>query len=167
MPSPADYEPASPRLASVKVRIERAARAADATRAPSPLLAVSKTFGADAVRGACARRSVRSARTTCRKAIAEDGRDRGSARREWHLIGPLQGNKATEAAARFAWVHTIDRAKIAQRLSAARPVDTPPLDVCIQVNISGEASKSGRRRRRGGGARARPWRRCHDCGCAG
>jgi PLP dependent protein len=62
---------------------------------------------------------------------------------EWHLIGPLQSNKAGEAAARFAWVHTIDRIRIAQRLAAARPEGLPPLAVCVQVNISGEASKSG------------------------
>ena len=62
---------------------------------------------------------------------------------EWHLIGPLQSNKAAIAAARFDWVHTVDRVRIAERLSAARPPDAPPLDVCVQVNISGEATKSG------------------------
>ncbi len=62
---------------------------------------------------------------------------------EWHLIGPLQSNKTKVAAERFAWVQTIDRAKIAERLSAVRPADLPPLNVCIQVNISGEASKNG------------------------
>jgi pyridoxal phosphate enzyme (YggS family) len=62
---------------------------------------------------------------------------------EWHLIGPLQSNKARDAAERFAWVHTIDRDKIALRLSQARPEGLPPLNVCVQVNISGEATKSG------------------------
>jgi hypothetical protein len=61
----------------------------------------------------------------------------------WHLIGPLQSNKTRIAAPRFAWVQTLDRVKIAERLSAARPVDAPPLEVCVQVNASGEASKSG------------------------
>jgi len=62
---------------------------------------------------------------------------------EWHFIGSLQSNKTRTAAERFAWVHSIDRLKIAQRLSAQRPPELPPLQVCLQVNISGEASKSG------------------------
>jgi pyridoxal phosphate enzyme (YggS family) len=62
---------------------------------------------------------------------------------EWHLIGPLQSNKTAQAAATFDWVETVDRAKIAQRLSAQRPPERGPLDVCIEVNVSAEASKSG------------------------
>ena len=62
---------------------------------------------------------------------------------EWHLIGPLQTNKTSAAAENFAWVHSIDREKIAARLSEARPGDAPPLSVCVQVNISGESTKSG------------------------
>ena len=61
----------------------------------------------------------------------------------WHLIGALQSNKTRDAAQQFDWVHCIDRLKIAQRLSAQRPPDRPPLQLCIQVNVSGEASKSG------------------------
>lgn len=61
----------------------------------------------------------------------------------WHFIGPVQSNKAKPVAERFAWVHTIDRLKIAERLSAARPLARAPLNVCIQVNISGEPAKSG------------------------
>jgi pyridoxal phosphate enzyme (YggS family) len=61
----------------------------------------------------------------------------------WHLIGPLQSNKTREVAARFDWVHSVDRAKLAERLSAQRPPELPPLQVCLQVNISGEDSKSG------------------------
>jgi pyridoxal phosphate enzyme (YggS family) len=61
----------------------------------------------------------------------------------WHLIGPLQSNKTREVAARFDWVHSVDRLKLAQRLSDQRPDDLPPLQVCLQVNISGEDSKSG------------------------
>jgi pyridoxal phosphate enzyme (YggS family) len=60
----------------------------------------------------------------------------------WHMIGPLQSNKTAQAAA-FDWVETVDRLKIAQRLSAQRPAALPPLSVCIEVNVSGEASKSG------------------------
>ncbi|WP_262054575.1 YggS family pyridoxal phosphate-dependent enzyme, partial [Burkholderia thailandensis] len=62
---------------------------------------------------------------------------------EWHFIGPLQSNKTRPVAERFDWVHTIDRLKIAQRLAEQRPAHLPPLNVCVQVNISGEASKSG------------------------
>jgi pyridoxal phosphate enzyme (YggS family) len=62
---------------------------------------------------------------------------------EWHLIGPLQSNKTRLAAERFQWVHTVDREKIARRLSEQRPQTLPPLNVLIQVNASGEASKSG------------------------
>lgn len=62
---------------------------------------------------------------------------------EWHFIGPLQSNKTRPVAEHFAWVHSVDRLKLAERLSAQRPQDQPPLQVCIQVNVSGEASKSG------------------------
>lgn len=62
---------------------------------------------------------------------------------EWHFIGPLQSNKTRQVAALAAWVHSVDRLKIARRLSAQRPQELPPLQVCLQVNISGEASKSG------------------------
>lgn len=62
---------------------------------------------------------------------------------EWHFIGPIQSNKTRDIAARFAWVHSVDRLRIAERLSAARPHELPPLNVCIQVNIGAEASKSG------------------------
>ena len=61
----------------------------------------------------------------------------------WHFIGPIQSNKTRIVATRFDWVHSIDRAKIAQRLNEQRPEDLPPLEVCIQVNVSGEGSKSG------------------------
>jgi pyridoxal phosphate enzyme (YggS family) len=61
----------------------------------------------------------------------------------WHFIGPVQSNKTRVIAARFDWVHSIDRAKIARRLNEQRPEGLPPLDVCLQVNVSGEASKSG------------------------
>ena len=62
---------------------------------------------------------------------------------EWHFIGPLQSNKTKAVAESFAWVHTVDREKIARRLAAARPAAMPPLNICVQVNISGEATKNG------------------------
>ena len=62
---------------------------------------------------------------------------------QWHFIGPLQANKTREVASHLHWLHSLDRLKIAERLSAQRPPEMPPLEVCVQVNISGEASKSG------------------------
>ena len=61
----------------------------------------------------------------------------------WHFIGPIQSNKTRAIAEHFDWVHSVDRLKIAQRLSEQRPAELPPLNICIQVNVSGEASKSG------------------------
>jgi PLP dependent protein len=108
------------------------------------LLAVSKTQSADAVRQAHAagqrafgENYVQEALTKM-QALADL---RSSI--EWHLIGPLQSNKSREVAAAFNWVHTVDRLKIAERLSAQRPDHLPPLQVCVQVNVSGEASKAG------------------------
>jgi pyridoxal phosphate enzyme (YggS family) len=128
---------------AVAERIDRAVRAAG--RAPSSvrLLAVSKTFPADAVRAVHA---------AGQRAFGENQVQEGAAKRqaladlpdvEWHLIGPLQGNKTRLAAANFDWVESVDRLKIAQRLSAQRPADLPPLDICVQVNVSGEATKGG------------------------
>lgn len=108
------------------------------------LLVVSKTFGADAVREAVAAGERRFGENYVAEAVEKiaalaDLR----ARIEWHLIGPLQSNKTRVVAEQFDWVHSVDRLKIAQRLSEQRPAHLPPLQVCLQVNISGEASKSG------------------------
>ncbi len=108
------------------------------------LLAVSKTFGADAVRQAHAAGQRAFGENYVQEALAKtcalaDLR----AAIEWHLIGPLQSNKTREVAAAFDWVHTVDRLKIAERLSAQRPAHLPPLQVCVQVNVSGESSKAG------------------------
>src|SRR5690606_1073558 len=106
------------------------------------LLAVSKTWPAADVREA----------TRCgQRAFGENYVQEGVAKiealadldLEWHFIGPLQSNKTRQVAEHFAWVHTVDRLKIAERLSAQRPEHLPPLQVCVQVNVSGEASKSG------------------------
>jgi PLP dependent protein len=125
---------------------ERIARAtADAGRPPGSvhLLAVGKTFPAEAVRAVYA---------AGQRAFGENQVQEGVAKRQaladlpdvqWHLIGPLQGNKTRLAAETFDWVESVDRLKIAERLSAQRPTALPPLDVCVQVNISGEATKSG------------------------
>lgn len=128
---------------AVGERIERAVAAAGRPRGSVQLLAVSKTFPAAAVRAVYA---------GGQRAFGENHVQEAAAKRqlladlpdvEWHLIGPLQGNKARLAAETFAWVESVDRLKIAERLSDLRPRDLPPLDVCVQVNISGEATKSG------------------------
>jgi pyridoxal phosphate enzyme (YggS family) len=108
------------------------------------LLAVGKTFGADALREAHVAGQRAFGENYVQEALAkiEALADLRPAI-EWHLIGPLQSNKTREVAAAFDWVHTLDRLKIAERLSAQRPAHLPPLQVCLQVNVSGEASKSG------------------------
>ena len=90
-----------------------------------------------------------------------------AARSEWHLIGPLQSNKTRLVAERFDWVQTVASEKIARRLSEQRPAHLPPLNVLIQVNVSGEASKSGVAPDEVARARRRRSRSCRGCGCAG
>ena len=108
------------------------------------LLAVSKTFGPDAVRQAHAAGQHAFGENYVQEALAKiDALADLREHIEWHLIGPLQSNKTREVAAAFDWVHTVDRLKIAERLSAQRPVHLAPLSVCVQVNVSGESSKSG------------------------
>jgi hypothetical protein len=132
----------SSRLQNLVERIARAACAVGRDPAGVRLLAVSKTWPAD---------SVREAAAAGQRAFGENYVQEGVAKvealaglgLEWHFIGPLQSNKTRLVANSFAWVHSIDRLKIAERLSEQRDVHLPPLEVCIQVNVSGEASKSG------------------------
>jgi hypothetical protein len=108
------------------------------------LLAVGKTFGATQVREAHAAGQQDFGENYVQEALAKMdalAALRGALR--WHLIGPLQSNKTRVVAEAFDWVHTVDRLKIAQRLAEQRPAGLPPLQLCLQVNISGEASKSG------------------------
>jgi pyridoxal phosphate enzyme (YggS family) len=129
-------------LTRVHERIERACSAAGRPPGSVQLLAVSKTFGADLVRSAAA---------LGQRAFGENYLQEGLAKRaaladlglEWHFIGPVQSNKTRDLASHFDWVHGVDRLRVAQRLSDARGPDRVPLQVCVQVNISGEASKSG------------------------
>lgn len=132
----------SARLQAVEARI--AAAAAAAGRAPSSvqLLAVSKTWPADAVRAAAAAGQRRFGENYVQEGVAKAA-ELHALGLEWHFIGPLQSNKTRAVAQAFDWVHGIDRLKIAERLSAQRDVHLPPLNVCLQVNVSGEASKSG------------------------
>jgi len=127
----------------VRARIENAARAAGRPADTVRLLAVSKTFPPAAIRALHGLGQRAFGENYVQEAAAKMDALTDLTDVEWHLIGPLQSNKTKAAAERFAWVHTVDRAKVAERLSAARPAGMPFLNVCIQVNISGEASKSG------------------------
>ena len=131
------------KLQTVLSRIAQACAAAGRPVDSVTLLAVSKTFAADAVREAFAAGQRQFGENYVQEALDKiaalaDLR----AQIEWHLIGPLQSNKTRPVAAAFDWVHSVDRLKIAQRLSEQRPAELPPLQLCLQVNISGEASKS-------------------------
>ncbi len=128
---------------AVSTRIAAAAAAAGRDPAQIRLLAVSKTFPADAVREAYALGQRAFGENYVQEAISKTEALSDLPDIEWHLIGPLQSNKAGAAAQRFGWVETVDRLRIAQRLAELRDAALPPLDVCIQVNISDEASKSG------------------------
>ncbi|CAH2796675.1 MAG: Pyridoxal phosphate-containing protein YggS [uncultured Caballeronia sp.] len=129
-----------------KVRQRIAKAAADASRDASSvaLLAVSKTFPAEDVRAAFNAEQRAFGENYVQEAVAKIT-ELAKLRREieWHFIGPLQSNKTKIVAENFDWVHSVDRLKIAQRLSEQRPDGLAPLNVCLQVNVSGEASKSG------------------------
>ena len=131
-------------IAQVQQRIQQAAtlagRAADAIQ----LLAVSKTQPLDRIQAAIAAGQFAFGESYVQEAIPKiEALADLPAHIEWHFIGPIQSNKTMAIAEHFSWVHSVDRLKIAQRLSAQRPAHLPKLNVCIQVNISGEASKSG------------------------
>jgi PLP dependent protein len=128
---------------AVTARVARAAGAAGRDPASIRVLAVSKTFPVEAIRAAYTLGQRAFGENYVQEACAKMAALRDLAAIEWHLIGPLQGNKARLAAANFEWVETIDRAQIAERLEAVRGRELPPLNVCVQVNISGEAGKSG------------------------
>ncbi len=132
------------KLQQVRERIAAACATAQRPVQSVTLLAVSKTFGAEAVRDAHAAGQSAFGENYVQEALVKIEALAGlRPALEWHLIGPLQSNKTREVAAAFDWVHSIDRLKIAERLSAQRPPGLPPLQVCLQVNVSGEASKSG------------------------
>jgi pyridoxal phosphate enzyme (YggS family) len=132
----------STNLQAVKMRIAAACAASGRKVDEVQLVAVSKTWPADRVATAAA---------SGLRAFGENYLQEGVAKiaalaswgLEWHFIGPLQSNKTRQVAENFAWVHTLDRVKVAERLSAQRPASLPPLQVCIQVNVSGEQTKSG------------------------
>ena len=131
-------------LQEVKRRMRAACKAASRDENSVTLLAVSKTFEAGAVREAQAAGQTAFGENYVQEALAKiDALVDLRPQLQWHLIGPLQSNKTRPVAEAFDWVHTVDRLKIAQRLAEQRPAWLPPLQLCLQVNVSGEDSKSG------------------------
>ncbi|AZF18437.1 YggS family pyridoxal phosphate-dependent enzyme [Pseudomonas sp. R3-18-08] len=126
----------------VSQRIRAAADAVQRDASSIHLLAVSKTKPAQAVREAFAAGMHDFGENYLQEALGKQA-ELTDLPLSWHFIGPIQSNKTRAIAENFAWVHSVDRLKIAQRLSEQRPADLPALNICIQVNVSGEASKSG------------------------
>ena len=127
---------------AVNAAIAAAARDAGRDSVSVGLLAVSKTFPAAAAREAYAAGQRAFGENYVQEAIDKMA-ELADLPIEWHFIGPIQSNKTRTIAEHFAWVHGVDRLKIAERLSEHRPASLPPLNICLQVNISGEDSKSG------------------------
>lgn len=129
-------------LKDVRVRITTACMKAGRDPADVTLLAVSKTFGADAVREAFA-----EGQTAFGENYLQEAVEKIAALQDlpltWHCIGPVQSNKSRLAAENFHWVHTVASLRLAERLSAQRPAHLPPLQICLQVNIDGGENKSG------------------------
>ncbi|MFZ2854555.1 MAG: YggS family pyridoxal phosphate-dependent enzyme [Rhodocyclaceae bacterium] len=135
----------SAKLQAVRARIEAAARLYGRNPQEVALLAVSKTQPA-----VCVREALAAGQRAFGENYVQEGvdkvlelRDAHALGIEWHFIGPLQSNKTRAVAENFDWVHSIDRLKIAERLAEQRPTALPPLSLCLQVNVSGEATKSG------------------------
>ena len=129
-------------LQAITTRISAAATAAGRALEDIQLVAVSKTFPPEDIRAAFACGQRAFGESYVQEAL-EKINDLNDLPLEWHFIGPIQSNKTRAIAETFQWVHSVDRLRVAQRLSDARPALLPPLQVCLQVNISGEASKSG------------------------
>jgi len=129
-------------LQAITTRISAAATAAGRALEDIQLVAVSKTFPPECIRAAFACGQRAFGESYVQEAL-EKINDLNDLPLEWHFIGPIQSNKTRAIAETFQWVHSVDRLRVAQRLSDARPALLPPLQVCLQVNISGEASKSG------------------------
>lgn len=134
----------SDKLQAVTAEIVAAARNAGRDPSEIALLAVSKTISPDIVF-----ETYQAGQRAFGENYLQEALDKIAALRdrapglEWHFIGPIQSNKTRPVAENFSWVHSVDRLKIAQRLSEQRPAGLPPLNICLQVNVSGEASKSG------------------------
>jgi PLP dependent protein len=132
----------STNLQAVRARIAAAAQLAGRAVEDIRLLAVSKTFPPERIREAAQAGQIAFGENYLQESLGKIAAlaDLGL---EWHFIGPLQSNKTRPVAEHFAWAHGVERLKIAERLAEARGAERPPLQICIQVNVSGEASKSG------------------------
>ncbi len=135
-------ESVSERLQAMQSRIADAARVAGRTPDSIRLIAVSKTFPAGDIAALLTAGQREFAESYLQEAETKI-ETLGDAGVTWHFIGPIQSNKTRAIAEHFHWVHSIERTKIAERLAAQRPARLPRLDVCLQVNVSGEATKSG------------------------
>lgn len=131
------------RLTAVRRRIERALQLAGRDQTSLQLLAVSKNHGVEAMEQAYACDQRLFGESYVQEAVKKMDALAQLTDIQWHFIGPIQSNKTQIIATRFHWVHSVDRLKIARRLNDQRPSEMAPLNVCIQVNISGETSKSG------------------------
>jgi hypothetical protein len=132
-------------LQTVRARVATACRAAGRETSEVTLLAVSKTFGPEAVAAAWAAGQTAFGENYIQEAVQKITQLRHLTHPplQWHCIGPIQSNKTRLVAEHFDWVQTVDRLKVAQRLSEQRPAALRPLQVCIQVNVDGGATKSG------------------------
>lgn len=132
----------TPNLQAINDAISQAVSMVHRPRGSVDLLAVSKGFSAVAVREA-----YQAGQRAFGESYVQEALEKIELLRDlsiqWHFIGPIQSNKTRAIATNFVWVHSVDRLKIAERLSAQRPAGLPPLNICIQVNVSGEDSKSG------------------------
>ena len=130
------------RLQRVRLEIVEAERQSGREPGSVKLLAVSKTRAAGDVLALAQLGVSDFGENYVQEARAKIGQLGGHSP-TWHFIGPIQSNKTRQIAEHFDWVHSVDRIKVAQRLNAARPTDLPPLNICIQVNVDAEATKSG------------------------
>ncbi|MDO3383171.1 YggS family pyridoxal phosphate-dependent enzyme [Gilvimarinus algae] len=131
------------KLADVTARLQAAAAAASRPDGDITLIAVSKTQSPERVREAYSAGLRRFGENYLQEALDKQHALADLAGIEWHFIGPIQSNKTRAIAEHFSWVHSVDRLKIAERLSAQRPQHLPPLNICLQVNIDREPSKAG------------------------
>lgn len=131
------------KLAKVTARIHQAAASAGRDPQTVQLIAVSKTQPPEAIAQAYAWGQRRFGENYLQEALDKQIVLQHLPELEWHFIGPIQSNKTRPIAEHFNWVHSVDRVKIAQRLNEQRPVNLPPLNICVQVNIDDETTKSG------------------------
>lgn len=132
----------STRLAAVRTRISHAEAQYGRIHGSVTLLAVSKTWPASAIRDAATAGQIHFGESYLQEALDKIGA-LSDLDLVWHFIGPVQSNKTRDIATHFDWVHSVDRVKIAQRLNDQRPDTMPPLNICLQVNIANEPTKSG------------------------